>query len=277
MNFDLRHEVKDWLAVIKPMLLPVENYKWVGPSQDQFWEFLRRGAIMRQYEALHAALIMADASHAQHAVTFLRPAFEELLWIEYLAQHPKHANELARLLAFHESADNLFAQNEYLGGQAMSAIGFTQHFAKVYFAQDRKVQSRLREIGRELGWKMDRSLLPSTFFLAKQVKREQDYRYLYQGTSRFVHFSAVEICRRVWGESGNVTIGSTSFTSFWEAFALYWGFRTLVDLLVCCGDILADSEEFQSRGGELIERWKNIAPVPIITLAELRAWPENGS
>jgi hypothetical protein len=274
VDIHLRGEVKDWLAVIKPMLTTVENYKWVGASQDQFWEFLRRGAIMRQYEALSATLTMAEAGLAQHAVTFLRPGFEELLWIEYLSQNPKHANELARLLAVHESADNLSAQNEYVSSAVMGALGFTQRFVKAFLAQDRKSQSRIREIGRELGWKMDRTLLPSTFFLARQVKRVDDYRCLYQGTSRFVHFSAVEICRRVWGESGQVTIGSTRFAPFWEAFALYWGFRTLVELLVCCSDMLAESEVFQAKGGELMERWRDIPPVPIITSTELQAWPE---
>src|ERR1700731_349526 len=106
----------------------------------------------------------------------------------------------------------------------MPAIGFTQRYVKAAVARDREVEHQIREIGSRLGWNNGRHLLPSMSFLSRKVGRERDYKFLYQGTSRFVHFSAVEIFRRAWGRKGEVQIGSQTFGRHWEIFAIYWGF-----------------------------------------------------
>jgi hypothetical protein len=101
-----------------------------------------------------------------------------------LANHVDVAPELVRLLAVHEVADSLNAQNEYAGLKAMTEIGFSQRYVKMFVARDRSYQARIREIGRALNWPQRPSLLPSMAYLSRQVGREREYKFLYHATSR---------------------------------------------------------------------------------------------
>jgi hypothetical protein len=272
---DLRTCVEELLRVFKPMLADTETYKWEGATHAQYWEFLRRGSLVRQYEALAAALKMGRDGHGHFAVTFLRPAFEELIWIRYLGKHSELASELVRLIADREIAVNLSEQNEYFGVKHMADVGFSQKFVKTYLARERAGQARIREIGRKLGWKIDnRRLLPSTFFLAKAVGSERDYKFLYQGTSRFVHFSTAEILRRIWGQHGRVTISSSGFSRYWEIFSLYWGLLIFVELLNVSADIVGEMSMGQEKWEEIRALLMRFSYVPIITSQELHIWED---
>jgi hypothetical protein len=91
----VRIAIEKFLEYLAPSLAPVERHKWTGSDRDQFWDILRRGAIKRQQEALGAALNMVDAGVGHFAVTLVRQAYEELIWIEYLHKHPELSNELS--------------------------------------------------------------------------------------------------------------------------------------------------------------------------------------
>ena len=267
---DLREGVAAWLAFITPMLAPIEKYEWAGQDFDHFWEILKRGVIKRQQEALEAILKMADVGVGHFGVTLLRPAYEELIWIEYLDQNSLLAKELVVLLGFQEVANNLSAQNDFIGAKGMHALGFTQRFVKTYIAHNRKNKARLTEIGKRLGWR-DGSL-PSMAFLSRKVGREREYKFLYQGTSRYVHFSTQEIFRRVWGKKGDVIIGSSSFSGYWEDFSIYWSFRLLITLLAHCVDLLGDVDVSSEKSEEMMKWLTAITPIPIITKGELESW-----
>ena len=206
---NLRKEVTKWLAYIAPTLAPIEKYERTGQDIDQYWDFLKRGVIKRWHEALDAICNMAEIGVGHFGVTLVRPAFEELVWIEYLDKNKSKANELVVLLTMQEIAANLVAQNDYVGVKGMKALGFTQRFVKSSLARNRNYNKQIRDLVRELGWpKRREGALPSMAFLARKVGRAQEYGFLYQGTSRYVHFSTTEILRRVWGVKGEVTIGT---------------------------------------------------------------------
>ena len=154
------------------------------------------------------------------------PAYEELIWIEYLGQNISLAPELPALLGRYEAGVSLNAQNEYLGKTSMATVGFTQRYVKKFAAITRQTEVEIKDVGRKLGWpKKGQTVLPSMWFLSKKVGREKDYKFLYHATSRFVHFSAQEIYRRVWGTKGDVTISSRHFSRYWQDFAMCWGLR----------------------------------------------------
>ena len=108
-------------------------------------------------------------------------------------------------------------------------------------------------------------------FLAKKVNREKDYDFLYHATSRFVRFSTAEVFRRIWEKMGTVTIGSDSFSSYWQTFCICWGFQIFLDLLIECGDILPS--EMVPREERFLEVIQGFRKVPIITRDELQGWP----
>jgi hypothetical protein len=266
--------LKVWLEFLKPMLSSVERFSYDGPESKQFWGIIKRAVIARQHEALQAIESMADAGHGFLGVTFLRPAYEELIWLEFVDGCVGDPADFAVLVSQHELADQLKTQNDYLDKRVMKEIGLSQRLGKLNDARDRETKKRIREIAHHVGWDTSRGLYPTTFFMAKRVNRLKEFQYLYGATSRFVHFSPHELMRRAWGRPGSLKIGSSSFAKYWETFAIYWGFRIFVNLLAHCHDLLtADTpdEKFDE-----MTRWLDgFNPVPIITREELEwSWPK---
>ena len=270
---EIERRVDSLVLRFEAMVNPVKKFSWDGADADQCWQFLCRSVIVRQIEALRAALTMAKIGQGSFAVTFLRPAYEELIWIQYLKTHEALANELVRLLAVHENAASIDAQNQFIGANAMLTHGFSQAFVKRYLAANRETDARLREIGRQLGWR-DGQTLPSVAFMARKVCREKEYNFIYHATSRFVHFSPVELFRRVWGKSGNVTISTENFSRYWTDFSLYSGVRIFVETAS-----IAAISDFQSGhiekeiGDEILQLVEGLHPVGIVTAGEMERWP----
>jgi hypothetical protein len=274
---DLRKGVGEWIEYLRPAASSAEKYIWSGADEDQYWEFVKRSVIRRQFEALETILQMFDAKHGHFSVLLLRPAYEELIWTAYLVKHAYVAPELVRLLAVHEIADSLNAQNEYTGLKTMAKLGFSQRYVKTVVARDRSHQTRIKEIGRSLKWPQRPSLLPSMAYLSRQVKYEREYKFLYHATSRYVHFSVHELGRRVWGESGEVSIGSTRFSDYWAHFGMYWAFWLFIHTAVECHDALGDVGGGPEKEKEMEEQLRAFEPIPILTMEELRAWTPRSS
>ena len=57
----------------------------VGNSvKAKYYEIVQRAALVRQREALDAVVTLCETGHSAFAVCLLRPAYEELLWLEFL-------------------------------------------------------------------------------------------------------------------------------------------------------------------------------------------------
>jgi hypothetical protein len=268
---DLAETATTFLSAIAPLLQALGAHQWEGEFDQQLWTVLRKGCIVRQGEALSAALTLSQANLGQFAVTFVRPAYEELVWLEYLNAHADVAPHLAKLLLQREIANNLEAQNDFIGLKAMASIGFSQKAVKQKLAGLRPVEAKLRALGSALKWRQG-ATQPTFAQVARHVGREREYNFLYQGTSRYVHFSGMEICRRVWGKDGSVSITSETFSCYWTDFALYWLLRTMVELIDACSDILPDTEMDTDLSERFLTLLNSIAPVPIITATELESW-----
>jgi len=268
---ELHVAIRKWAEFLERIMAELGSYHWIGDLNDHLLEIVRRGVARRQFEAIQAIQSMCEKGHGHFGVTMLRPAYEELIWMEYLARHPARANELVGLIARDEISNNLAAQNDYIGAAGMLAHGFSQRFVKVTLAKLKPFEARLRQIGKELGWR-EGALLPSMAFVARKVGREKEYKFLYQGTSRYVHFSAQEVLRRVWGRNGQVAITSATFSAYWQDFAVYWSFYIIINLLSGYGDLLPQSEFREGIGEELKSTLSAISPVPIITAGELESW-----
>jgi hypothetical protein len=215
---------------------------------------------------------MDEGGYGHFGVTFLRAAYEELVWIDYLMRHQDAIAELVSELPRKELADALGAQVDYLSVGEMHAIGFTMRWVKRVLPQLEKSNDRLKSIGKRLGWR-DGQSVPSMAFLARKTKRDKEYRYLYQATSRYVHFSSHELLRRVWGKHGEVTISSDIFSKFWTDFALYWAIRMLVETVQ-----VARLSVFQTGSVEVptdfFARVEALRKVQMVTASELEGWDD---
>lgn len=71
---ELRKPLTQWLDFLKPILDEVGSYEWEGKDIEQLWEILRRGVVVRQFEALQTIGQMVEQGHGHFAVVLLRPA-----------------------------------------------------------------------------------------------------------------------------------------------------------------------------------------------------------
>ena len=135
-----------------PDIQSTREYSWFGRSKDQMYEWIKRAAVVRQHEALRAIIDMEERGLAHFSVTLLRPAYEELLWIEYLEQNPKHALELVTYMARQEIRDSLVAQDEQLGEKGMRSIGFSRAKVRELSRAFDDCDLKLKSIGQLLQW-----------------------------------------------------------------------------------------------------------------------------
>lgn len=265
-------QLRRMLTVLQSSIDPAKSYTWSGASRNQAFEMSKRAAVIRQWEALHAIIKLADAGHGHFGVPFLRPAYEELIWFKYLLSVPKESSSIVTAMAATGVAKSVNQQAEYLGADVMCEIGWTGRSLAKYQRAYTGENKRLKIVGKRLGWPKT----PPTFkWLSTTVGKEDEYGYIYHATSSFVHFSPHELLRRVWGHYGNVTIESSHFAKYWEEFAAYWAIHTFVQLISALGDVFpAEATE----GDEaLLEIIGELTPVPIVTMSELEGWPDPSS
>jgi hypothetical protein len=81
-NDVMREGFAEWLKFLNPVFEATKEHVWEGSIQEQQWPFFKRGVVQRQLEAMQAIMQMVDAGHGHFGVTLLRPAYEELVWLE---------------------------------------------------------------------------------------------------------------------------------------------------------------------------------------------------
>lgn len=101
-------------------------------------------------------------------------------------------------------------------------------------------------------------------------------RYLYHATSSYVHFSPHELLRRVWGQHGTVSVGSSRFAHHWEEFSAYWSMHTFIRILSAVDLSLLEGLTALSNdvNEAVLEIIAELLPVPIVTTTELEPWHE---
>ena len=270
-------QLRRLLDTMQPIVEPTKTHEWTGPSEDQSFAFLQRAVVVRQWEALHAISALADNQSGHFGVTFLRPAYEELVWLEYLLSIPDDANRLVLLLAVRAVGESVTRQENYLGATVARNIGWTRQEVAAHRCKLTEINAELRAIGQRLGW--NGPVLPSFEWLSRCVGKSDEYRYLYHATSSYVHFSPHELLRRVWGEHGTVSVGSSSFAHHWEEFSAYWSMHTFVRVLATVDPSLLEglgslSDDVNEAVLEIIAELRE---VPIVTTTELEPWLEPSS
>ena len=271
---ELKQSIQIIILEFQPWIKAVSQIAW-NPEQGVM-PLIERAILRRQFDCLDSIIYLVDGSRGYAAVPLLRAACEELLWVKYLrTMKPEIAEELMTCLVKGELLDNLSAQDAYSGSSVMDDLGLS-----TYLQAEKKVSpkiaSRLRAIGKKLGWDqrtLKKGTRPSTFYIAQQTNMVSMYNFLYHGTSRYVHFSSIELLRRTWGRSGNVTVDSSHFNDYWAIFSLHWGLSLFFDTFNEIEEALSQSEHLPNVDEEKIQqaakRVGEFGQVPLITKEEL--------
>ena len=266
------------LACVSPWINEVSVVDWDRTAG--FLPILRRSVLGRQFDALEVSVELVESEHGYAALPLLRPACEELLWLRYLEKlTADDAKLLAECLIRSGLLRDLDAQAGEVGEEGMIAIGLGPAL-KVFRSKAPVVQQKLRELGKRLGW-YDRVVsegkVPSTRFIAKETDSMNLYRFLYHATSRYVHFSPVELARRGWGRPGRLQLSSKTYEPVWAMFSLSWSTRLLGLSIAAVSDALEAegvSEPDHTAWQEAFDRVTDVPLIPLVTPEEL-VWDSN--
>jgi hypothetical protein len=265
-------EARPQVEILSDTLVPiVDDICAVNVGEHSNYEVVRRSIIRRQHDGLDAAIALVDAKKGELAVSFLRPACEELMWLVYFKKiGAKCADTLTELMMVSDIARTLEAQAAYTP-TSMEQLGL-QSWLESTRKVHPEIMDRLRTLGCELQWPKPRNskhVLPSMRYIASQVDHLRLYDYLYFATSKTVHFNAHELTRRVWGKSPDYNWNAPYFRDFWSLFSLVWTARLLILCCIESKDLLDQAPDVTHDGlVPALDLLHKYAYIPIITSRE---------
>jgi hypothetical protein len=253
--------------------------KWSEVRTDRL-AFAQKVCAVRQYEGLRSALVLAANGLGHLAVSFVRPAVDEHIWLAYLNTIDRQtAGRLLALLNVNDIARAVRAQQGFIGRDAMIAQGWPDVFLTGVASGPKAVKRGLRDVAAELGWPTSKRIVPSTDWIADKTDAADLYAFLYSATSRMLHFSAAEIFRRGWGDplrSETVALHDTAYTTYRLDFALYWLIRLFnrtLSMLIETGTIQVDAIDYGGDDSDalldLVRRHAELGIIPIVHPAEM--------
>jgi hypothetical protein len=253
---------------------------------DQFYSgrlgYVEKVCVVRQCEAIKAALLLAKEGLGHLAVAYVRPACEEYLWLSYLNSVDSQAAEkFIMALMLVENDRSIEAQGQYFGDDWMARNGWPLSYMRSATAASSTAKESIEEIAQALIWPSKKTRggkgrTPNTKWIASQTDSARLYEFLYSATSRMLHFSPQEILRRGWGNpavgNSKIELNSPAYIAYRLDFGLYW----LVYLLIHTFTILksgTDQEVLDEEGEgfqQLLGQWAScLGQVPIILPEEL--------
>jgi hypothetical protein len=259
----------------KKYVISASTLDWKGT--EGFLPIVRRAALRRQWDALDVATDLATRGRGDVAVSLIRPACEELFWLCYFNKIGDEKSE--EVLAWwipNGLQRDLDAQHGEVGPSVMTELGLGAW--RTAFDSQRAARSRrIRELGKELGWSkraVERGTLPSVSEVATFVDKRSTYDFLYHATSRYVHFSPVELARRGWGRPGKLEIDPKPYEPSWAVFSLSWGSRLFLQTVEAVQGELERFElpELPTEIDEAVRLIASASLVPLVTAEEL-IWP----
>jgi hypothetical protein len=269
----LRASVQVILTRIRPWVEAKSRVEWnLGAP---IVPILFNAIIRRQFEFLETIALLAENGRGYAGAPLLRPACEERIWAKYLRQiDPPDAEKLILVMNMYETNRNLEAQENYTSPAIMQELGLTEHIQRSRGIIE-NVMNDIQQLGQRLSWdarNVTRKELPSIWWIAKETGLEKLYRFLYHGTSRYVHFNSVELMRRIWGRSGLMNLDSVTYSDYWAAFSLYWGLQLYLQTaheIFPSEHVIADADS--PVVAEAVKTISDHGAIPLITAEEL-AW-----
>ncbi|MBY8864049.1 hypothetical protein K7711_46835 [Nocardia sp. CA2R105] len=265
--------VEEWLASLRQSLV-IGDLTWDSVESD-----LRSLAVnyivRRQLEALEASVVLVKAGFGHLAVGFVRPALDELLWIDWIKDLPRaEAHELLSDMGSFDGVRSLVAQRGYAGDQVMQQLWYPVALLDAAAEQEKELKGELKKRGKALGW--GNSAFPTSEWVAERTGRGPLFQYLHSATSRSLHFSMGEAMRNGWGEPGGIlTTIKPEFRSNRSDFALYQLPRLFSDTLVAC-DSLREAAglefEVEDEGERFLAASENLTACGAVPLVHAHEW-----
>ena len=261
----------DRLAVVGQMTWSLESPNFLGLAINC--------VLRRQREALGAAVSLGESGQGHMAVSFVRLALDERLWLGYLCSLERSkANELLLAMGRHDTRRSLKAQRDFIGEEALTSLWYPPGFVDMQVQALTEDETDLKSLGKELGW--GNRVFPSTRWLAEQIDEVAEYEYLHSATSRAVHFSVGEVMRRAWGTpGGEMTTDKPEFKEHLSEFALDQLWRLWFSTLGAVrhrldGAGVSSDPTLDLEPEEIVGKLTGMGRVPLVHAAEWNLTPE---
>lgn len=274
--YELNKNVRRVSEYLKPVVDTASQITW--KPINGFMPLIRRAILCRQYDFLDTISFLVENERGYASVSFLRASCEELIWLKYLHQiNSLDAEEVITNILQAEIFNNLEAQDEYGGRNSITTLNLLPYLeGAIKTRPSNKI--KIKTLGRKLEWDkrtIDNANTPSIAFLARKTGQLSLYKFLYHASSRYVHFSGMELLRRAWGKSGEISIKSNHFNDYWSAFSLIWGLRLFILTYLELNEHLVNDgiPDYEIDEEFLLDTFRLIADfgeMPIITESELR-------
>jgi hypothetical protein len=259
--------VEELLDVLSDWVSEVRVLNWKG-SED-FYPIVRRASLSRQFETLEIIKLLCAEGKGFAAVPMLRASCEELLWLRYLESLPfQSANRIVASYISTGILKDLRAQVDEVGIDVLTEIGLTPHLESFRQREPTVIES-IKNLAIELDWPQNcqkKGQLPSTWYVAQQSNSQDMYKFLFHASSRYVHFSPVELARRGWGSKGTLKITNEVYEPNWAVFSLQWGARIFGHSIQVILDSFRQEGVVEPPHKELVPIFQKIGEVPMVPL-----------
>lgn len=268
----LKNDTRCILDLTRGFIEKMSETDW-KPNKGQL-PIICRTILRRQFDSLRLISRLVEDEEGFITGSFLRLMCEEFIWSKYLAKIPlADADSLIACIGTDEVYKCLSTQDETMGRPETEKLGLLPYLEK-YQNEKKDSQKEMRRLGKKLNWP-DPKRIPPTLWLAEKVGEKSAYELIYRATSRFVHFSPMELARLVTErEVGKFSIEPAHLNLYKGSFSLYWGSL----FFVCTLGLAIESPNMLKRCDELVKEldYKSILEIikergmpPIIGIWEL--------
>ncbi|MCY3625958.1 MAG: DUF5677 domain-containing protein [Candidatus Dadabacteria bacterium] len=268
----LKNDIQNILNLTRGFIEKASEINW-EPGNGRLATVCRT-ILRRQFDSLRLISQLVEDGEGFITGSFLRLMCEEFIWSKYLAEISlPDADSLIGCIGIDEVYKCLSTQDETMGRSETEKLGLLPYLEKF---QNEKNDSRkeMHQLGEKLNWP-DPKRIPSTLWLAEKVGEKSTYELVYRATSRFVHFSPMELARLVTErEPGKFSIEPAHLNLYRGSFSLYWGSL----FFVCTVGLAIESPNTLKISDELVKEldYKSILEIigergmpPIIGIWEL--------
>jgi hypothetical protein len=189
---------------------------------------------LAQTERLRAALVLDDAGLGNHATPYVRLAYEETLWLSYLATIEDNSlrNDLLLTMVQVDKAQRVSTQRDYFGDREARITGITAEAHEELRPKIITVLGLLEDVAQRLGWERRpnsphkyRGAPPKLDWIASRITSDfpTPHGYLAECSSQYVHFSAFQAIRGIKaGTDGRAVHADQMQREIDTGFALGW-------------------------------------------------------
>ena len=243
----LKNDIRCILDLTRGFIEKMSKTDW-NPSKGQL-PIICRTILRRQFDSLRLISRLVEDEEGFITGSFLRLMCEEFIWSKYLAEISlPDADLLISCIGTDEVYKCLSTQDETMGRSETEKLGLLPYLKRY---QNEKDDSRkeMHRLGKKLNWP-DPKRIPRTLWIAEKVGERSTYELVYRATSRFVHFSPIELARLVTErEPGKFSIEPAHLNLYRGSFSLYWGSL----FFVCTVGLAIESPNMLKRCDELIK------------------------